>query len=414
MGISITVPGAWSSWADNEKQKKRFRSLTMLYVACICFACLIPKFGHADDGSSLMDLFTTSAFTGSWEVFSKFNLIGKISNFLISAFCLLGLILTVLRLILTLLYKSSETLFDNVYELKSKGKGQKFFGITTVGREVFNGNYGVGTDAIIGFGLSLLPNVKAYSDYNPEKLSYNLSPDDTITTYFLKISIPTIMTCFFFTIGFDGTLWQAYGNVVGGLSQVAKKVVEVDMAGYVNRALNAGSYYSFSFNMKNELGKLQKNIATSIYNKLLLKMENYETTTMHNVGAAVEQWTKEHFTAAKLDEHLNQANGAKKISDDNSAAKNLSYMTCINQDPALGTDTAGCFAVVTDVSYFGVSGKERMYTHVYVNKKDNADETDYFAPNKGVNATSAPSSVDKSNDLTNDSGASDDGAGDIQ
>ena len=204
MGISITVPGSWYKWVSNVKQQRKFRVILLAYLAIVCIAVIAPTFSAADN-EALTDLFTTAAFTGSWEVFSKFNFIGKISNFLISAFCLLGLILTVMRVMITLLYKSSESLFDQVYELKGKGKGQKFFGLPTIGREVFNGNYGVGADAFIGFILALCPNVKAYSDYNPEKPVYNLSPDDTITTYFLKISIPTIMTVFFFTIGFDGT-----------------------------------------------------------------------------------------------------------------------------------------------------------------------------------------------------------------
>ena len=145
------------------------------------------------------------------------------------------------------------------------------------------------------------------------------------------------------------------------------------MAGFVNKALNSGSYYSFSFNTRNELGKLQKNIATSTYNKLLMKLKTFDTTTLHNVGANVEKWTKEHFTASVLDENLNGDAGARKITEDNSAAKNLTYTTVVNQDSELGTDTEGSYCIVTDVSNFGVSGKGQMYVHVYVNKKANAD-----------------------------------------
>ena len=95
---------------------------------------------------------------------------------------------------------------------------------------------------IIGFVLSLLPDIKAYSDYNPDKPAYNLEESDTITTYLLKISLPTIMTILFFSLGFSGTLWQAYGNVVDAMAVAAEKVVQVDLAGYVNKALNSISF----------------------------------------------------------------------------------------------------------------------------------------------------------------------------
>ena len=53
--------------------------------------------------AELTDLFNTDAFTGSWEVFSKFNWLGGIMNFIISAFCLLGLFLIVYQRMLTML-----------------------------------------------------------------------------------------------------------------------------------------------------------------------------------------------------------------------------------------------------------------------------------------------------------------------
>jgi len=389
MGVAYLGVPCRMAWDYNEKQSRRFRNIALVFTAMLCIACIVPAFAHADS-DDLMDLFTTTAFTGSWEVFSKFNAVGKIMNFIISAFSLLGIMFTVFRFTVTLLYKSGESLFDSVYELKSRGKQDaKLFGFIGMGKEVMSGNFGTGADAILGFFMMLLPNVKAYSDYNPEKMAYNLAEDDTITTYVLKMSIPTIMTLFFFTIGFDGTLWQAYGNVVNGLSQVAKKAVEVNLAGYVNKALNAGAYYQFNFNTKDELGKFQKNIATSVYNKLLLKMESYDTTTMQNVGGQIEEWVCNHFTASKLDV-LNKAEGSRKISDDVNAAKNLSFSCCINSSKQLGTESGNCYAVATDIEYFGVSGTStKQYVHVYINKKENADETDYFQVKKGGNDASS-------------------------
>ena len=42
----------------------------------------------------LTDLFYTQAFSGAWSVFSKFNWLGWLMQFIISAFCLIGIFLT--------------------------------------------------------------------------------------------------------------------------------------------------------------------------------------------------------------------------------------------------------------------------------------------------------------------------------
>ena len=81
---------------------------------------------------SLTEVFTTDAFTGSWEVFSKFNFLGKLMNFIISAFSLLGLFIVAWQRLVTLLYLIGRTLFDRVHEIKSSGKGQKFLGLPAI------------------------------------------------------------------------------------------------------------------------------------------------------------------------------------------------------------------------------------------------------------------------------------------
>lgn len=230
-------------YLKKEEVKRSVTPWITLYAVLLLMAVVFPTVVNAAEGKELTDLFYTTAFSGSWEVFSKFNWLGNLLNFCISAFSLIGLVFVVLRFTITILYKANESLFDRVYELKGKGQGTGFFGIPTMGKELVSGNYGVGADVIIGFVLSLLPNVKEYSDYNPNKTSFNLKEDDTLTTYVLKMSMPTIMTIFFFSIGYNGTLWKAYGNVVNGMATAANGFLDVNLANYVDKALNVGSYY---------------------------------------------------------------------------------------------------------------------------------------------------------------------------
>lgn len=395
-GTQQSIPFVLPSLSANEKQASKFARMLSLILAASILAIVLPTMSRADDSHALTELFTTTAFSGSWSVFSKFNWLGKLLNFFISAFCLIGLVLTVFRVTITLLYKSAETLFDQVHDLKSKGKGQKFFGIQSMGRELFNGNYGTGLDVIIGFVLSLLPDIKAYSDYNPDKPAYNLEESDTITTYLLKISLPTIMTILFFSLGFSGTLWQAYGNVVDAMAVAAEKVVQVDLAGYVNKALNAAAFYQFSFNTKDPWGKFQHSVATSIYNRMLLKSTSLDTATIQTIGSNIETWVKKNVQMSTINNNLNMQKTSRKITEkDTSAAVNLTSTVDVNSNRQ-NLGSGSCVSLVTSIGTFGVQADKAYYVHVTITKKANADETNYFSTAKSGNSNNnSPSSLNK-------------------
>lgn len=401
LGIAVSCGAPESTafsmptFTANEKQASKFCKVLAVTLALIVLACTIPVFSHADSEHALTELFTTTAFSGSWAVFSKFNWLGKLLNFFITMFCLLGLVLTVFRITITLLYKSNEAIFDQIHDLKSHGKGNKFFGIPAIGQELFQGNYGTGLDVIVGFVLSLAPDVKAYSDYNPDKPMYNLEESDTITTYILKISIPTIMTILFFTLGFSGTLWQAYGNVVDALAVAAKKVVQVDLAGYVNKALNAGAYYSFAFDTSNEFGAFQEDLAKNIYNKMLLKMEDIDTASMQRVGSSIEQWVNKNVTIDVIDKKLNAMSTSKTLKQDLGAAANLTQTVDVNTTAEDVGKSSTCVSFSPNIGTFGVTSNKQYYVHVTITKKANADETQYFAVGKGGNTKDKPTTQDK-------------------
>lgn len=384
--------GACAPPPQNEKISRNFRRFVAVYVILAVGACITPAFTHA---SELTDLFTTVAFSGSWEVFAKFNWLGKALQFLISAFCLIGIVLTVVRVTITILYKSSESIFDRVHEIHTRAQGNQFFGLPTAVKEVAGGNFGTGADAIIGFLFFLMPDIVVYSDYNPDKLAYNLQKDDTLTTYFLKISLPTIFTIFFFAIGFNGVLWQAYGNIVDAMATVAKKAVDVDLASYVNKALNAGAYYQFSLDDGTEVGAFKEKVAKSIYNKMLLKMDDLSTSQMQAVGSNIQTWVNEHVTADIIDGNLNTADTARKISKDDKAIKNFTYTVEINSNSTAPT-IKGVYHEVVGIGDFKVSSPIEYYVHLIISKNPNADETQYFELKDGASSSGS----DKPKDTT--------------
>ncbi|MFG6347433.1 MAG: hypothetical protein K1W15_01795 [Lachnospiraceae bacterium] len=378
---------------QNEEAGRSFRKLVALYVALVVAVCIVPAVSHASD---LTDLFTTVAFSGSWEVFAKFNWLGKALQFLISTFCLLGIVLTVVRVTITILYKSSESIFDRVHEIHTRAQGNQFFGLPTAIKEVAGGNFGTGADAIIGFLFFLMPDIVVYSDYNPDRMAYNLQKDDTLTTYFLKISLPTIFTIFFFAIGFNGVLWQAYGNVVDALATVAKKAVDVDLAAYVNKALNAGAYYQFSLDDGTEVGAFKEKIAKSLYNRMLLKMDDLSTSQMQTVGSSIQSWVDKQVTAGDIDSHLNVDASSRKVAEDDSAVKNFTYNVEINSN-STAPEGKGVYHRVVPIGDLGVSvsGDVNYYVHLIISKNPNADETRYFELGGGTTSKGDAGTVDK-------------------
>ncbi len=378
---------------QNEEAGRSFKKLVALYVTLVVAVCIVPAVSQASD---LTDLFTTVAFSGSWEVFAKFNWLGKALQFLISTFCLLGIVLTVVRVTITILYKSSESIFDRVHEIHTRAQGNQFFGLPTAIKEVAGGNFGTGADAIVGFLFFLMPDIVVYSDYNPDRMAYNLQKDDTLTTYFLKISLPTIFTIFFFAIGFNGVLWQAYGNVVDALATVAKKAVDVDLAAYVNKALNAGAYYQFSLDDGTEVGAFKEKIAKSLYNRMLLKMDDLSTSQMQTVGSSIQSWVDNQVTAGDIDSHLNVDAGSRKVAEDDSAVKNFTYNVEINSN-STAPEGKGVYHRVVPIGDLGVSvsGDVNYYVHLIISKNPNADETRYFELGGGTTSKGDAGTVDK-------------------
>ena len=154
---------------------KKLRKYVIVLIPLIVLSFSQVSLAATDTTSgSLTDLFYTSAFSGSWSVFSKFNWLGFLLNFVITAFCLIGLMLVCYQRLVTLLYLSSRSLFDRIHEIKTAGKGGKILGLPGIIKDtISSANHGTGIDAIISFGLSLMPDVYAYSDYSHYFLFFN-------------------------------------------------------------------------------------------------------------------------------------------------------------------------------------------------------------------------------------------------
>lgn len=357
---------------------------------------VLPVITYAadDGGEALTEIFKTAAFSGSWAWFSKFNWLGAFLQFIISAFCLIGLVLVMLQRLITMLYLSSKPTFERIHEIKNAGRGGKALGLPGLVKDTIgSANHGTGLDAILSFILSLLPDIKAYSDYAEDHRQYNLKDDDTITVYMLKVALPTIMIVFFFAIGFNGTLGRGYGQVASAMAVAADNLVNEDLSATVQKWMNAGKAYQFGYSADGtEFGKFKQRLAKDIYSKILAKSRDLTTGTKYAVGERVDNFIQTNLGSITegSDSLGNYSITGFKGTDRD--VSNLSYSVVINGTPSYEGEVGGSGI---DVTTFGITqeSSNNNYIHIFISKKATADETNYFevSPNGDTNTkTNAP------------------------
>lgn len=419
----------------NCKLEKR-SAMNVLLILGLLMSWLVflgPHAAYASDGytaGKLTDLFYTDSFTGNWEVLTKMNGLGRILSLIISVFSFIGLFTVSLRTILTMLYLSSKNLWDNVDEIKSAGKGQSMFGMPEMFRQAYNSKYGTGLDAFVSFFLSLLPNIKAYSDYATDaKHKNNYSETDTTVNYLLKGALPNIMIIFAFTMGFNGTLWQAYGVVVEAMGTVAETFVDSQLSQLVERAINTGSGYTFAYDADGtKYGAYKQSVCKKIYTSALKHCIDLTSDTKITVGSSIDATYDElidvaavlalaeaepagNETAAnttnfslngysfkisdgKISGIIDSAKNSATVTDvansiTDTQANNLQYNVIVNSNPSYSDESVAA----KPLSDLGLTnGGNALFVHLYITKTANSDEHNYVSVERNSNLTNGSTS----------------------
>lgn len=284
-----------------------------LFVLGAVSLAMLPNICFA--AASFTDILDTPSFAGTWEWVNKFDFIGGILQFVITAVCVFGLVGIIFRVMMSLLYLSNRTLFNEIHEIKQMGvqngeSGVKgAFGMLPMWKDVAQGHRGSGVDAIVAWVFTLLPDIKKYSDYSEDAKGYsNLDAEtDSVGRYMLNTFIPVVLLIFFFTMGFNGTLVKAYGTVVDGMSVVADRLVNINLEGAVARAIDSGENYSFAFDSGNtQLGDLQQKVANSMYLQILGRTAELDNNYKNAVGKAIDSFVNENITIEKVEGYIKQ------------------------------------------------------------------------------------------------------------
>ena len=417
--------------------KKENRNTTIileLLLIALCTYFVLCSF-HLAKADNLLDLFDSYAFRGSFKTIDKFNWVGKLMSYIISVFSMLGLFLICYQRLISLLYLAGRNTFDTVHEIKSSlsgGSGRDAFGIRSMFTNAMQGGgqYGTGLDAIIGFLLSLLPDVKKYSDYNPERMAYNVQEEDSCTTYMLKTAIPTIMLLFFFAMGYNGTLWQGFGVIVDAMGTAAEQLVATDLNSIVSTAMNTGKAYKFSWDASgSDYGDFMQDMVKAVYKQALKNGKDYTSDTQQTVGSYVDNIflngkgyggnVKMYLGSTGKTISISSGKGsifsdgdtlAKKIGNvtgfkGEDDAKNLTY-TVISNSTKDSYKISNAVEVVISAYDVGLnSSANGNYIHVTISRKKNSDETMYWhKADDGAKATKSGAKNSSSGTSTKNSG----------
>ena len=260
----------------------------------------------------LTAVFSSEAFTGSWAIINEFSFLGFALRWIISAFSIIGLCLIVYSRFVTMLYLSSRNIWDTVYDLKSSSSSDErgFFGILGQAKDAWKAQHSSGFDAVIAFGLCLLPNVKYYSDFNPDRLAlYNIDESYNIWRYMLAVAPSTISLIFFFVIGFSGVLMTLMGEIAQSMAVVASNVVAINIPSDVNQIMHIGNGFSFSIgDSQQQPGVLYQDVCEKIYDRLCVKYAITESNYKNTLGNEIQNLIPKVMTAQAVGEALNEKN----------------------------------------------------------------------------------------------------------
>ena len=305
--------------------------------------------GRADN---FTDLFYTNSFRGAFTWIQKLDWVGMIVQIVISTFSLFGVALLTIRIMTSMLFLSAKGMWEEVHDLKSGGgeADKDFIGLLGMAKSWSKGKAGTGLDAIIGAVLMILPDVKKYSDFG-EKAGGDFSDDMTISQYMLKIALPTVMTVFFFAMGFNGTLFQALAVTVDAMGTVADRAVSVNYAGFVNDLINSGTGYQFVFkNAGTETGKLQQQVANDVYGRAVKQISGANAAQQYAIGQSVEAWVKENVTPQKCAEAPQLSARVKEGLGGEAADKYMGFISC-QVVPSGSAEANGALASINHSRY---------------------------------------------------------------
>lgn len=245
--------------------------------------------------NGLQRLFWTSAFHGNLSWANKLAWVGGIVSDLISIFCILALFMMAIQIVFTLIYFSNPEFWKNVHDIKDKniysGGYALGMGVQT-GKNWITGNIrdkSTGMDVLVDIIFIVIPDMIKYSEYNPEYRAEKLNENDTLGRWFILTFPKKILLMFVLSATFSGATFQFYGQVIACMSVVMNKILNQNMASWVQNALDAGSNFQFNIGSSGKpLDVLRQDICEHIYGDIISQTSINSTGQRMTLGKTVQ------------------------------------------------------------------------------------------------------------------------------
>lgn len=343
------------------------------------------------DGHSLSDIVDTEAFQGSWRWADKFNWIGAILNFLITALCFIGIVCICLQFLLTLTYFSNRSFWDNVHEIKTSNAGSSIFGKTTpfgLGgylKEFAMPTKTSGLDTIFNLLYIFIPDIKEYSEMGELNGDRNLTDDDTLTTWILKTSGRKIFVLLLFSMGFNGTLMKCYMMIVDGLGVATNRIATYNSEAFVNNWLNSGDNFDFTLGASGKgCDVVQGTVAQKMYKSVLAEIgaENQSRDIKQTIGKNIESTVASQMNQQTIKNSLvdgGYIEESYEMTDSDWALVKCNISTSSSSNSEMGRISVDMDSIVG--SYKGATLNKSMYMNIQFSMTKKAASHNYLELN---------------------------------
>lgn len=260
---------------------------------------LIPSKILAD---GITDVMRSSGFAGNMEMLSKFDFLGMFLSFILTACGVIGLVIIFGTVAINYVYLFGRPLFDTIAEYQEADKGSGFLGLFGTVKDVFKGNRGTGGNAVFGLAASLMPNVRAWSGYNPERMGAGLDQEDTPWSYTLKAAPQVIIGSIIFILCFQGTPAKAAATIGEAVATLADHAVETDLAAMADKWASEGKGYTFTIGRAGTPeAKLADRIAKKLYMVTLKETGATDSRDKQIIGNNAENIVYKNLFGGKTD-----------------------------------------------------------------------------------------------------------------
>lgn len=385
MSYSITLRESIDMYFCEQSKRSLYLHIfaSLFILLCLVYGFMPYTVGLADN---FTDIFATNSFRGSFSWVKKFDFVGLFIQGCISICSLFGVAALVFTMMTSILYLSAKSVWEEVHDKKvGPEEGSGFFGMPSMIKSWTQGKAGTGVDALFGAVFMLLPDVKEYSEFG-SKSKENYGEDCTVTQYILKKFVPALLTIFILAMGWNGTLWAAFGVTVDAMGSIADRAVSINYANILNDLVNKNIGYTFLFNQSGtEKGNIKQKIAMEMYGAVITRTGITDPGVLKDLGQVIENMVDDDLISRGIEESKtisaqlrNDLDSSDSAISDNAYASITFFLDVNRSSSQEGAVSIALSDIVGDIPSIVYADSEDSLEYIHIYFKETASRNSAF------------------------------------